>query len=486
MSFKKILFAIGVIYFITAKGHIEIIDTEYSIRTAVAFLDNNSLLIEPPDKSIYNISNDNNSFKIYSKYGIGVWILFIPFVIAGKVLSFIFSIEESLTIGFTLSFVSTIFGVLGLWFFKKIQLQIGVSEVKSNVITIALGLTSFYWKYSTTDFTAIIQACSILAILYHLNSKSKSKFYYVSLWFSFLISIKVIYVIFIPIFIIYVYFKVRKKSKKHIAIILLKYSSLVIPTLTLILFYNYSRYGHIFETGYGNEVSMFSVKYFLRDFIPYIFSLERGILIYNPLMVFSLFGLFSISKNNKVFFMLVLSIISSFYLLMCFWEDYYGDYSWGNRFLVPILPLIFLFITNVTFSKKIQKYSFIIVFAISFTIQTSGTFTKIHEIKEVQNFIKLKSENKEPNQLITGLFLMVDKFKKNKPIYNTSHFTENDSKLIDLSSFNTFHGFNLWPVHFFNYLGYKSISYLVGLFIFIIVTFVLLMLTLPFFRTKNS
>lgn len=486
MTFKKILFAIGVIYFITAKGHIEIIDTEYSIRTAIAFLNNNSLLIEPPDKSIYNIADDNNSFKIYSKYGIGVWILFIPFVIAGKVLSFILSIEERLALGFSLSFVSTIFGVLGLWFFKKIQLQIGVSELKSNGITIALGLTSFYWKYSTTDFTAIIQACSILAILCHLNSKSESKFNYVSLWFSFLISIKIIYVIFIPIFTIYVYFEVRKKSKKNIAITLLKYSSFVIPTLTLILFYNYFRYGNIFETGYGNEVSMFSVKYFLRDFIPYIFSLERGILIYNPLMLFSLFGLFSISKNNKFFFMLLLSLISSFYLLMCFWEDYYGDYSWGNRFLVPILPLIFLFITNVNFSQKKQKYSFIIVFAISFTIQISGTFTKIHEIKEVQNFIKLESKNIEPNQLITGLFLMKEKFKNNKPIYSISRFTDNDSKLIDLSSFNTFHGFNIWPVHFFNYLGYTAISYLVGLFIFIIVTFLLLVLTLPFFRTKNS
>ena len=40
----------NLIYLITAKGHIEITDTEYSIRTALSIVENGTLLIDPPYK----------------------------------------------------------------------------------------------------------------------------------------------------------------------------------------------------------------------------------------------------------------------------------------------------------------------------------------------------------------------------------------------------------------------------------------------------
>ena len=43
------LFVLAFVYFISAKGHLEIIDTAYSVRTAQAIIEEGSMLIDPVD-----------------------------------------------------------------------------------------------------------------------------------------------------------------------------------------------------------------------------------------------------------------------------------------------------------------------------------------------------------------------------------------------------------------------------------------------------
>ena len=44
---KSPFFWLAVLFMLTAKGHIEIIDTEYSIRTAKAIIEEGTMLIDP-------------------------------------------------------------------------------------------------------------------------------------------------------------------------------------------------------------------------------------------------------------------------------------------------------------------------------------------------------------------------------------------------------------------------------------------------------
>ena len=73
VNFKVLIGIIVIIYFFSAKGHVEIIDTEYSIRTALSVIEEQSLLIDPPDQNaLINFPDNNHAHKIYSKYGIGL------------------------------------------------------------------------------------------------------------------------------------------------------------------------------------------------------------------------------------------------------------------------------------------------------------------------------------------------------------------------------------------------------------------------------
>ena len=105
---------------LTGKGHIEIIDTEYSIRTAKAIIEEGTMLIDPVSPGTDHITSVEGTNKIYSQYGIGLLAIFIPIISVAKFLSFCFGFEEVMLSQFILSFYNIPFAVLGLWHFREI------------------------------------------------------------------------------------------------------------------------------------------------------------------------------------------------------------------------------------------------------------------------------------------------------------------------------------------------------------------------------
>lgn len=79
---------LGLLYFLSAKGHLEIIDTEYSVRTALAILEDGSMLIDRVDLHALDIlPKVEGTDKIYSQYGMGLVVLFLPLAILGNTLA---------------------------------------------------------------------------------------------------------------------------------------------------------------------------------------------------------------------------------------------------------------------------------------------------------------------------------------------------------------------------------------------------------------
>ena len=67
-------------FLLSAKGHLEIIDTDYSVRTALAILESGSLLIEPVNSDVLEFAPViEGTDKIYSQYGLGLPFIFLPF-----------------------------------------------------------------------------------------------------------------------------------------------------------------------------------------------------------------------------------------------------------------------------------------------------------------------------------------------------------------------------------------------------------------------
>ena len=478
---------LGLVYLFTAKGHIEVVDTEYSIRTALSIVDNGKLLIDPPAslneaavnyfRGISNIPNQpETNGKIYSPYGIGLSIIFIPYVLLSKILGWLTGIELRLILDFILSFYNIPFAILGLYFFHKTTTLLGASNLKSSLLTVFLGVGTCYWKYTVTDFSEISQGSILLVILYIIIKKDKNMWYKLSFLYSFLVLLKLTYFIFLPLLLIYFIKENFRLNPTFIINNFLKSSSFLVPTCIFIAVTNTIRFYSPFKTGYGNNIT-FNIDFFFRDWFDYLISLDRGILSFSPILFISLIGIFFITKRYINSFLIIGIIVLIWYLTMCFWVSLQGGFCWGNRLLVPIIPLIVLPLVFLDFRKASCKLLLFPTLIGSIIIQLAGSFTKVHEIILIKLEIQELSNQIHQSQLWIAIKLFLNKIKSPNAEYLASSFGIDNSDLINLSNYNTFHGFNLWVVHLLNHFGLMNYSHTAGiliLFITIISCFTLL------------
>lgn len=459
------------IYLITAKGHIEVVDTEYSIRTALSIVENSALLIQPPDiTAVQNFPEIGNLDKIYSPYGIGLSLIFIPFVLLSKFLALFTGIELRLILDFILSFYNIPFAILGLYFFQKITLLLGASPMRSILLTSSLGIGTCYWKYTVTDFSEISQSSLLLLIIYILVSRKENMWLYLSASYSCLLLIKLTYIIYLPFLLIYFYTEQRHRNTEEILKAFFQSCSFVIPTCLLIALFNFLRFNNVFESGYGSIIK-FRYDFFLRDWFGYLFSFERGLLTFNPILLLSLMGIFFIPIPTRRISVIIGLTTLIWYITMCFWSSWQGGYCWGNRLLVPIVPLLMLPLTYLNFRRLESKILLILTLIGSSIIQFAASFTKIHEIIEIKLRIQHITEQIPHSQLWRGLELFLLKFKSPNADYLASRFGVDDNKVINLGMFDTFHGFNLWFVHLLNHFDLKKYSHFAGiLMLFITIT----------------
>jgi hypothetical protein len=119
------------------------------------------------------------------------------------------------------------------------------------------------------------------------------------------------------------------------------------PTVVLglaLLAFNLSRYGSLSETGYTQE---------LRFIPPWIGSFGlllspgRGLFIYAPVTLLLFFGLRPARHRlSPPYFWLVATLCLFYWLFYGSWFAWGGTWGWGPRFLLPILPLLMLFVAE--------------------------------------------------------------------------------------------------------------------------------------------
>jgi hypothetical protein len=140
---------------------------------------------------------------------------------------------------------------------------------------------------------------------------------------------------------------------------------LAVPVL-FFFWYNKSFYLSVANQGYSNQLLISWLSPFPEGFLGTWVSPSKGILVYSPVLVFSLVGLFLVMKSlvpsvkkisqENLGYLAFGVVVILHTLILSLWKHWYGGWSFGYRMSSDVIPLLVLLIIPFLDSSLFQKY----------------------------------------------------------------------------------------------------------------------------------
>lgn len=452
-----IFLLMAMIYIVTAKGHTEVSDTVFSLRTAVSIVERGYLSIyagSGEDGWVYRTA----SGRTYSKYGIGLALLFTPFALAAKALSAFVPFKAISILDFLASFYSLFFGALACAVLYRLARGFDIQRKASIGLAVVMGLCTLCWYYSVTDFSEATQMFFLMASIYCLLKNSAKGAVAASILFAVLILIKVANLIYLPVFIAYISYR----DRSDVRVLIGRLSRFILfPALTIVILagLNGLRFGNILETGYGKEVMRFSCDNIAGKLAYILFLPEDGLFSYSPALILGVIGFpvfFRQARPEAVFFAALVIINVGVYAM---WH------AASHRFIVPVIPLLILPAYAVFRHGRIMRMAAISLIAISFIIQLAMVVQNRQEYPYgvVSAVAKADSGGMHP-KLIGMLVIMKHKVFDRNNIYSLSEFGLKSKATVDTSS-DYYTGPDLWYCYLARKLNMPAANFVPILFL---------------------
>lgn len=348
--------------------------------------------------------------KYVSLFAPGVSFLTIPGYILGKYLN-ITEVGVFTTIA--------LFALMNSLLIRSIAIKLGANAIAATTSAIIFLFATPAYSYAVTLYQHHISTFLILTSLYILIS-SKSLWSLSLIWLLFASSIaldypNIFFMLPIALFALgKIIFIQQKKGGLRLNLRLGALFTFLIAALPVIflLWFNLNSYGNplqasgtipsvkaIDEQGYPKApdqakenvekyvnpeiqqktlTGFFKSRNISRGLTTQFFSLDRGIVVFTPVMLFGALGIIYAYRKRMRMTALFLTIILSNLLLYAMWGDPWGGWAFGSRYLIPTYAIMSIFIAFAltTFKKNlIFLIIFFIISAYSIYVNTLGALT---------------------------------------------------------------------------------------------------------------
>jgi len=307
---------------------------------------------------------DGGFDSIYTKFGLLMILLEVPFYIIGHVCGHIahavFPVFKHVCGHdyFTVFFVSLancfISALLGLYIYLFVR-DIINNEKRALLITSVFCFGTYIIAYGLkSGFSEPLQGLAIFGAFYHAycfrKNGKQTQLVYSGIFSAAALLTKFYSLIAIGLIGVYVLWLTREKShtsKKFLSRLAGLY--FLIPLgigIVILLYYNYLRYGGVFETGYFHNAEIvlfdFAFLHIAARAFNLLLSPGQGLLLFAPIVLLSLSGFKIFWRSHREEAILCFTMFAVFFVFFSIFTVWHGDWSWGPRYLYITMPFLIL------------------------------------------------------------------------------------------------------------------------------------------------
>ena len=295
----------------------------------------------PCDPSLPNAPQGPKG-KCYSRYGLGQSLAWVPFYEVGKVTSWAFRRGDSVLMGaWFVRRANAIFTALaafvtGLWAAEMFN-----SARKGVAAMFLFGLSTLAYPYSKFNFNQPLTSLCLLVSLYLLWSYGRTRGKGMLVWsgiaFGYGVFTRLTVVIALPLALLFLFVSdggadFAERSKKAIL-----WSVFPALFLGLSFAYNLVVFGG-WKGGYAGEGWTTPI---LLGMYGLLMSSGKGVFLFVPVFALFPWGVYRLhSKGFKKESLVFLGLFVVYLLFYSPFWTWHGGWSWGPRFLVPLMPYI--------------------------------------------------------------------------------------------------------------------------------------------------
>ncbi len=309
-------------------------------------------------------SKPTENGRYVGRMTLGMSVLYSPFFLSAHVLAGPLGHEAdgfSPPYKFALILSCLFYMFIGLWFLRKALLTY-FSERTTAITVLILGLATNLYFYSVIEppmshaYSFSLVGCLVYLVIKWYSVPSVRRAILIGLVAGLILLVRPVNLVLLPLIILWGVgsgsaFKERilllKKKWIHLFLILGVAFMVIIPQL---IYWRLTT-GHFIYYSYGEERFFFNHPHLLRG----IFGYRNGWLVYTPVMIFSIIGIFITFKQyRKLYLPIILVWLIFLYLTFSWWCWWYGG-SFGLRVMIDSYALLAFPLTAFTawiLSKK--------------------------------------------------------------------------------------------------------------------------------------
>lgn len=223
--------------------------------------------------------------------------------------------------------------------FVRFLLQLGVSAGMAGMGSVLLAFSTMLFVFGRVVWSDIVQALAFWGffsgLLAAVREPTRRRALLLGLWAGLLVNTKYLFVLSVGGGMLFALAQMRGRLGPRQQAVLAGWAVLAaLPFAVPIAWFNYLRSGTIFHAGYGIEPFQESILWGLYSLF---FSFGKGFFIYNPLLAFCW------KPSPKLpprYWWAVLVTCGPVVLLYSKYSNWGGDWSWGPRYLIFLVPVL--------------------------------------------------------------------------------------------------------------------------------------------------